>query len=251
MMGRAWTIGALCLLTLLLLCACGAQEDSGEPVDTPPASEEAQAPKPLDTAVIQGREGELDFAFSLEDWITAYNLQYREDRGEDFLQPLEGEGWSSLTFPTAPHSQQATVSYEFLADVRMFNLPTMTVYVPQDGACVQEITVNFDDHDYAPALYEFYQEMCFYTVKTLRPEMEAEQIRAVCQALDDVAYGELRLNKQRYGSEVVPVLLYHKDGIGFYSHFALGDYVRLCVIPVTEETLADYAQQGTQLRELP
>ena len=44
MMGRAWTIGALCLLTLLLLCACGAQEDSGEPVDTPPASEEAQAP---------------------------------------------------------------------------------------------------------------------------------------------------------------------------------------------------------------
>ena len=66
-----------------------------------------------------------------------------------------------------------------------------------------------------------------------------------------MAYGELRLNKQRYCSDVVPVLLYHKDGVGFYSHFALGDYVRLCVIPVTQERLAEYAQQGTELRELP
>lgn len=245
MMGRCWTVVALCLL--VLLCACGAQE-AGEEEDTPPATQE-QASKPLDTSVIQGREGELDFAFSLEDWIAAYNVQYQEGMGEALLTPPET--WSSLRFATAPHSQQETVFYEFLADERMFNLPTMTVYVPQGGSCVQEITVNFDDHDYSDALYEFYQELCFYTVKTLRPEMEAEQIREVCQALDDVAYGELRLNKQRYGSDVVPVLLYHKDGVGFYSHFALGDYVRLCAIPVTQERLAEYAQQGTELRELP
>ena len=104
---------ALCLL--VLLCACGAQE-AGEEEDTPPATQE-QASKPLDTSVIQGREGELDFAFSLEDWIAAYNVQYQEGMGEALLTPPET--WSSLRFATAPHSQQETVFYEFLADERM------------------------------------------------------------------------------------------------------------------------------------
>lgn len=243
---RRWTIAAL-LVLLLALCACGAQPDGPEEAAETPAVSQPEE-RPLDTSVIQGREGELDFAFSLEDWIAAYNVQYRAAVGEDFLK--SPEAWHSQTFPTGVHSQQETVQYEFLADERMFSLPTMTVYVPQGGSCVQEITVNFDDHAYSDEGFALYQELCDCTIRTLCPDLEAERVQEIGRALDDVAYETLRLNKQRYGGEVVPVLLYHRDGIGIFSHFALGDYVRLCVIPVTEETLAAYARQGAEIRDL-
>lgn len=43
---------------------------------------------------------------------------------------------------------------------------------------------------------------------------------------------------------------YHKDGVGIYPYFAIGEWVHLCIIPVTQEIIDDYAQKGVEIREI-
>lgn len=49
----------------------------------------------------------------------------------------------------------------------------------------------------------------------------------------------------------VPSVLFHKNGIGVYPYFAIGDWERFCIIPVTEELLTEFAQKGVELHEIP
>ena len=247
------------LLLLLALTGCGAADAEEDIPQVPETSQGQEVPEiqeprqeetqpTLNTSVIEGRPGELDFAFSLEKWITAFDRQYQADMGVTYLKPAEE--WRTWDAETGVHSQQPTTYHEFIENEQMYNLPTMTVYTPPEGGCVQEITLDFDDHAYLDSAYELYEELCYYTIRTLLPELEEAQITEIYETCNEICYGDLRLNHQRYSSAVVPVVLYYKDGVGFYPHFALGDYVRLCAIPVTEESLQGFAQKGTQLRPI-
>lgn len=245
MRGKLCRVGLL-LALMGLLCACGGQPQPAEDEPVPPAQEDTTAVQgPLEVSVEAGRgEGELLFSFSLEEWIAAFGANY------DYLRPAEE--WRHWDVEQGIHSPLASVYYEFVADETMYALPFVEAYVPsEEDHRVQELTVDFDDHAYQDQAYELYEDLCFAAIQTLFPSMDKEDITAVYTDLNALSYDELRLNSQKYGSGTVPARLYHKDGVGIYGHFALGDYVRLCIIPVTEESLQVFAQRGTELRPLP
>lgn len=45
-------------------------------------------------------------------------------------------------------------------------------------------------------------------------------------------------------------MLFHKDGIGVYPYFAIGDWEHFCIIPVTEEIIAEFEKKGAQIHEI-
>ena len=198
----------------------------------------------LDIRVSENRENELVFTISIHDYIRSYNSGYTSS----YLTPASQ--WQCYTCDCTIHSDHETKCYSFTEDQRVYSLPTITVYVPTNGDYIQEITVNFDEHSYSESGYAQYREMCFYTLKVFFPELTDEAILDLCTEIITLGNQNVFSSDEWYGSGAVPYALFHKDGIGVYPYFAIGDWEHLCVIPVTEETIAAFEQEGTIIHEI-
>lgn len=242
-MKRYFALALLCLIAALGGCA----ERPEDEVITVRETETAEVPaetEAMEIEVQENRENELVFSISIDDFIDGYNSLY----GRAYLS--EASEWQSYTYDSAIHSDHKTTLHTFSEDKNVWSLPTVTVYTPADSDRIQEITVNFDEHSRTEELYGLYEEMCFYTLKTVLPDLSDGEIRELYTALNELAYGNVFPNEQGYNSESVPCVLYHKDGIGLYPYFAIGEWVHLCIIPVTQETVADFENKGVQIREI-
>ena len=93
-------------------------------------------------------------------------------------------------------------------------------YTAKDSLSIQEITVNFDDHGYAPSLRNIYNNMCYYTLKVFFPDFPKDKIVELYTTLNRLAYEYF--TEIKYTSESIPSVLYYKDGIGLYPDFAEG-----------------------------
>ena len=204
--------------------------------------------KRLDIAVIENRENELVFDISIDDYIDSYNGYYWNDKNSCYLSPPSE--WRCSTYETAIHSDHETFYYNFTEDEKIWPLPTISVYVPTNGNYIQEITLNFDDHSYTEAMYDLYEEMCFYTLKVFFPDFTDEKITELYTSLNKLAYGNVFPNEEGYGSDSVPCALFYKDGIGLYPYFAIGEFVHLCIIPVTQETIDEFEMKGVEIYEI-
>ena len=202
----------------------------------------------LDISVIENRENELVFDISMDDFIESYNSLYFRDKGREYLLPKSE--WRKFTYDDAIHSDHETSLLEFTVDERIWSQPTITVYVPTNGDYIQEITVNFDEHGYSESFYAEFEELCFYTLKLFFPDMPDKEIIALYEEANHLGNMNVFLNEDGYKTGCVPCVLYHKDGIGIYPYFAIGEWVHLCIIPVTQEIIDDYAQKGVEIREL-
>lgn len=202
--------------------------------------------KALNIEVLNNREGELVFSISIDGFIDSYNSFYRKDKNADYLLP--SSKWSTDIYETAIHSNHETIYYNFTEDEKKWLLPTISVYVPSNGDYIQEITLNFDDHGYTAEMYELYEEMCFYTIKVLFPDFTDDKITELYTTLNDLAYDNFTLVK--YTSESVPCALYHKDGVGLYPYFANGEWLHLCIIPVTQEYINELERKGVDIHEI-
>lgn len=217
--------------------------------ETIPITEETE-PKiiTLDIAVLENRENELVFNISIDDYIDCYNQFFMIDQGRSYLLP--SVRWQSYPYDSAIHSEHKTYLYYFTEDERVYTLPTITVYVPSNGDYIQEITVNFDEHSYSESGFEQYKEMCFYTVKVFFPDLSDEQILDLCTEIITVGNQNVFTSDAWYSSDSVPCALYYKDGIGIYPYFAIGDWEHFCIIPVTDETIAEFEQKGVEVYEI-
>lgn len=155
--------------------------------------------------------------------------------------------WGSVTFVSCMPDPDADA--DPLTDAS-WSQPTITVYVPTNGDYIQEITVNFDEHGYSESFYAEFEELCFYTLKVLFPDMPDKEIIALYEEANHLGNMNVFLNENGYKKGCVPCVLYHKDGIGIYPYFAIGEWVHLCIIPVTQEIIDDYAQKGVEIREI-
>ena len=215
-----------------------------EPTVTKPAVEIHQ----LDIAVMENRENELVFDISMADFIESYNSLYFRDKGSEYLLPKYE--WRKFTYDDAIHSDHETSLLEFTVDERIWSQPTITVYVPTNADYIQEITVNFDEHGYSESFYAEFEELCFYTLKVFFPDMPDKEIISLYEEANHLGNMNVFLNENGYKKGCVPCVLYHKDGIGIYPYFAIGEWVHLCIIPVTQEIIDDYAQKGVEIREI-
>ncbi len=204
--------------------------------------------KKLEIKVLENREDELVFSISLDDFVDSYNGFYWADKNERYLLP--STNWQSDIYSSAIHSSHETVYYTFTEDETVWSLPTITVYVPPDNDYIQEITLNFDDHSYTQAMYDLYEEICFYALRVFFPDLNKEQITELYETLNRLAYENMMPNEQGYSSTAIPCALYYREGIGVYPYFAIGESVRLCIIPVTQETIKDFENKGVEIFEI-
>ena len=193
---------------------------------------------------MENRENELVFTISISDYIRSYNSCYCRN----YLTPASQ--WQCYTYDSAIHSDHETKYYFFTEDENVHSLPTITVYVPANGDYIQQITVNFDEHSYTEPGYAQYKEMCYYTLKVFFPELTYETIYDLCTEIITLGNQNVFSSDAWYGSGAVPYALFYKDGIGIYPYFAIGDWEHLCIIPVTEETVAEFKQKGVEIHEI-
>lgn len=204
--------------------------------------------KELNIEVMDNREDELVFSFSIEDFIDSYNGYYWNDKNSRYLLP--SSEWRCSTYETGIHSSHETLYYNFTEDEKIWSLPTISVYVPTNADYIQEITVNFDEHSYTESMYELYEQMCFYTLKMFFPDLSNEAIIDLYTEANKLGNINVFSSENWYSSESVPCALFYKDGIGVYPYFAIGDWEYLCIVPVTQETIAQFEQEGVEIIEI-
>lgn len=238
----------MCALALLL-GGCAVKEAEEESFFGETAETEAILQKQFPEILTQeNREGELVFSISIEDFVEGFNCLYAGDYGRNYLLPPEE--WQTYTLNSAIHTDYETVCFYFSEDEKVLSLPTMTVYVPTDSDTIQEVTINFDEHSYTEATYAMYEQMCFYTLKVFFPTLSEEAVVELYQEANRLGNEKVFSSEAWYDNGAVPCALFFQDDIGVYPYFAIGDWVRLCVIPVSEAVVEDFRQKGVEIHEI-
>lgn len=219
--------------------------------ETPPneiLKEQAEI-KELNIEILENRENELVFQFSVDDYIDCYNGYYWKDHSKRYLTP--SKDWQTWTKETSIHSAHETNFYYFKEEENVWTLPVIKVYTPTNANYTQEINLNYDWHSYTESMYELYQEMCFYTLKGFFPDFSDEQIVKLYSEINHLGYEHVFSSDEWYSSDSVPYAVFYKGNIGIYSYFAIGSCQSLCIIPVTQETIDTYRQKGAEIHEIP
>lgn len=237
------------VILIIVVLVCNRSNNKIDSKDNLIEKQEVVKIKELDIDVIENKENELVFSFSIDDFIDSYNGYYYKDKKTKYIKPTSE--WIIHEYDNSVHSNHGTYYYNYKEDNNIWTLPIITVYVPTDSDYVQGITVNFDDHGFSEEMFILYKEMCYYTLKIFFPEYTDEQIYELFEKNKDLAYANIFPNEQGYKNGAIPCELFYKDGIGVYPYFAIGESVRLCVIPVTEQTIEEFETKGVVIHEIP
>lgn len=235
----------MCLLGLLVVFswlwfAC--QQGNPEPVETV----FFQEGEPMDVTVRQAHGEEPVFTASMDDFIRCFNALFRQENGCDYFP--DASRWESTSLVRGIHSAYPTRQFRFSEDEAVYSLPTVTVYTPMEDRSIQELTLNFDEHSFTEAGYQRFRQLCGDTLRVFFGDLEeaselAEQI---------IRFGNENVFESDawFGSDALPRGLYYRGGVGVYPYFAIGDWQRFCVIPVTEERLKEFEEMGVILYEV-
>ncbi len=98
-----------------------------------------------------------------------------------------------------------------------------------------------------PIALLIYEELCYYTLKVMFPDLLDDRIRELYTTLNRLAF-EHDTN-MKYTAESVPCALYYRDNIGLYPYFAWGEDVHLCIIPVTQARIEEMRNKGVEIIE--
>lgn len=238
---------------IVVMTVLPAQEGGGSTTVKAAAADPLAEEAPVVALEVGGAEtagGTRVFDFTLADFIASYNGYYYADKGVRYLLPAEE--WPRGTLDQTVQSTEAATRYSYRADENIWTLPELRVTVPEGSDAVKEVAVCYDDHSYSEATYALYEEDCFYTLKTFFPELDDRALTEIVETVNQSSYDHTFLSSQQYrpGTAQLPPLLYHRDGIAVFGYFAIGAPVHFCVIPVDDESLANYAASGVEVREI-
>lgn len=204
--------------------------------------------KELDIKALHNRDNELVFSCSAENFIESYNGFWQQGEKDILLSPIDK--WQMSEYDKAIHSDHKTLIYNFKEDYQNWTLPSISVYVPENADYVQEITVNFDDHSYRKEMYELYEKMCFYTLKVFFYNLSDEKITELYKTLNQLAYDNVFPHEKAYAYDPTPYALYYKNDVGVYPYFAIGQSVKLCIIPITDKIINEFEKKGVKIYEI-
>lgn len=196
----------------------------------------------------ENRHNEFVFSISLDKFVNEYNGFFYADNGQNFF-PSKTQ-WQTIRYDSGIHSDYKAECRTFTEDPNIHVLPTISIYTPSDDDRILEVSINFDWHSYTEGLYESYEQMCFYALKVFFPDLSDEQIHSIYKELNALANQNMYPSDQWYGPGAIPCALYHKDSIGIYSYFAVGDWMYFCIIPVSTNQMDDFRLKGVPIYEI-
>ena len=194
---------------------------------------------------IVSEKNELVFSASIDDYIEAYNNLYQADHDSDFLTAKTQ--WVQLKQYKTDYSDFESSLYRFQQDTTNYVEPKICVYVPADADYIQAITLNFDDHGYQEWALNLYVQECLYTFKVLFPDINSYCLEMVFHEIFDKAYSSNCFVNDFEKAE--PFILFYEGDIGIYPYFSMGT-VCICIVPITQDYLTDFALKGTELVEI-
>lgn len=214
-----------------------------------PLAEEAPLLE-LDIGVTKTENDTRVFHFSLDEFIASYNGYYWQEEGARYL--LAASEWTQEQLERTVQSAEPATRYYYRADAEKWTLPQLRVTVPEGSDKVEEVAVCYDEHSYSEASYALFEKDCFYTLKTFFPGLDDRALTEIVETVNQSSYDHTFLSSQQYrpGTAQLPPLLYHRDGVAVFGYFAIGAPVHFCVIPVDDESLANYAASGVDVREI-
>lgn len=74
-----------------------------------------------------------------------------EKHNDSFL--LLAKKWTRYQYDNVIHSDNEMDYYCYQEDENILSQPTISIYVPLNGACKQAITLSFDNHSYTETTY--------------------------------------------------------------------------------------------------
>ena len=154
-------------------------------------------------------------------------------------------------FDMTPYFETDSIHHRFSEDEQMGSMPTVSIYTPENSDCIYEIELTFDDHGYQESLYEKFEEICLYSLQVILPALSKNEIDSLYKNLyaqtDDNFWGDY----YTYGGTERPLLnmIYYYNGIGLYGYYGAGT-ANICIIPMTQETLIQFEQEGIEIREI-
>ena len=92
--------------------------------------------------------------------------------------------------------------------------------------------------------------MCYYSLKTVLPKLEDEQIINLCTKANNSGYEHCFSAEERYTNGRLPYEMFRIDNICVYSYFALGSTQRLCIIPINEKSINEFKEKGVIINEV-
>lgn len=242
---KVWA-GLFCLLCIVLFSWLWlrSQQVTSEQVETI-CFVEAET---LNTGIRQVHGDDPAFSATLEEFIRCFNGVFRRENAADYFPDVSR--WSCSTLSRGIHSKYPARQYRFCEDETVYSLPTVTVYTPLEEHCIQEITINFDEHSYTEAGFQRYKVLVLSAILTFFPELSKEAAEAIRDEMLSLGSQHVFDSQTWFGSAAVPATVYYKDGIGLYPYDAIGDWRRFCMIPVTQERLEEFKDKGAVLHEM-
>ena len=241
-----WAV-LICLLGMLVTCSwlwLRSQQVTSEPVEAVHFEES----EPLDGAVQLVHGDDPAFSASIEDFIRCFNGVFGQGTGDGYFP--EVSRWSCHRLTKGIHSPYPARQFQFAEDASVYSLPTVTVYTPIESHCMQEITINFDEHSYTETGFQRFRQLCVCAVRTFIPTMQEDGAQELCDEILNLGSRNVFDSSAWFGNGAIPSVIYYRDGIGIYPYDAIGDWRRFCIIPVTQERLEEFEQKGTVLYEM-
>lgn len=243
-MGRK--LAALCCLAGLLGIFCWLWFRS-QGTQAPEAATFQEAER-MDVAIQSCHGAEPVFAASLEDFIRCFNSLYQQDNDLDYF-PDVGR-WNSTSLSRGIHTPYPVRQFRFSEDEAVYSLPTVTVYTPMEDHRIQELTLNFDEHSYTEAGFQRFRQLCADTLRVFFADLSKQEASDLADRIIRFGNENVFESNAWYGDDAFPRGIYHRDGVGVYPYFAIGDWQRFCVIPVTQEQLKNFEEKGVILYEV-
>lgn len=200
------------------------------------------------TEAVENEKGETVFSASIRDFIWNFNSIYAQVYEEYYL--TSPSNWTPL-HDKSPCFEYNCVHYIFSADEQIASMPTITIYAPEDGKNIYEIKLTFDDHGYQESLYKEFENICFFVLKTVIPELSNADIIDLYEKLYYQAKENFWGDYYPYGGAKRPSLniVYQYDTVGFYGYYGAGT-ANICIIPITRENMVQFKQEGTEIIEI-
>ena len=204
--------------------------------------------EPLDATAQLIHGDDPAFSASIEDFIRCFNGVFGQATGEAYFPDVSR--WNCSSVQKGIHSPYPARQFRFFEDESVYSLPTVTVYTPMEERCIQEITINFDEHSYTEAGFRRFRRLCVCAIRTFIPGMQEKAAEELCDEILGLGSQNIFESSAWFGNGAVPSAIYYQDGIGIYPYDAIGDWRRFCIIPVTQARLKEFEQEGAVLHEM-